>query len=193
MAFDYSPLTELEAINVMLGVIGETPVNTINIGLVNVAIAYQTLYNESRQIQARGFNFNTDSKYPIYPSTAGKLILPPNTLKADITDDYAYRYDITIRGQTVYDKTNHTTVFTEMVTFDLVTFLDFTELPQAARDYITIRAARKFQRRILGSATIDQLTRDEEIEAKVLMENGDSDQADYNMIDSVDTAFILAR
>ena len=193
MAFDYSPLTELEAINIMLGVIGETPVNSINTGLVNVAIAYQTLYNESRQIQSRGFNFNTESNYPVYPSIAGNLVLPPNTLKADITDDYSYRYDVTLRGLTVYDKTNHTNIFTEMVAFDIIVFLAFSDLPQAARDYITIRAARKYQRRVLGSATLDQLTKDEEIEAKVLMENGDSDQADYNMIDSVDTAFILAR
>lgn len=193
MAFDYSPLTELEAINVMLGVIGETPVNTINIGLVNVAIAYQTLYNESRLVQARGFNFNSETNYPIYPDVSGSLILPPNTLKADITDDYSYKYDVTLRGQTVYDKTKHSSVFTEMITFDLVVFLTFDQLPQSARDYITIRAARKYQRRVLGSATIDSITRVEEIEAKVLMENADSDQADYNMMNSVDTAFMLER
>ena len=186
-------MSELDSINIMLGVIGESPVNSVDVGLAPVAIAKQMLYNESRFVQTRGWDFNSEKNYPILLTSEGFLNLPPNTLKSDLTDTYSYKYDVVTRGFRVYNRGDHTYTFTESLTYDLVLFLPLTDLPQAAKDFITIRAARKFQRRLLGSDTLEAITRDEEMAAKVMLENTDSDQADYNMMDSVDTALIMAR
>ena len=56
--------TKLEAINVMLTAIGESPVNTITSSTTtDVSIAIQILDNVSREVQSVGWHFNTDTNY----------------------------------------------------------------------------------------------------------------------------------
>ena len=72
-----SPTTELEAINTMLSTIGESPVNTVeDTGNVDVVIARQILQTASREVQARGWHFNTEINYTITPDSDGYLVLP---------------------------------------------------------------------------------------------------------------------
>lgn len=59
-----SPTTELDAVNEIIGAIGEAPVNTLeNIMNVDVISALRILRNNNRSFQSRGWSFNSITEY----------------------------------------------------------------------------------------------------------------------------------
>lgn len=174
------PTTELEAVNVMLGTIGEQPVNSLDISTISeVSIASDMLYEVSREVQTRGWSFNEEDEYPLALS-GGEIPLPINCLKVVVSgeSDWLIR-----RGNRLYNRTKHTYVFTAGVDCTIVFFLPFTDLPQSMRNYITLRTARKFQVRILGSNTIEKFTEVDENQAWLTLCAEEVDQAGYSMVD----------
>ena len=77
--------TQLQAVNTMLGYIGEAPVNTLNSGLQEAEVAAILLDNVSREVQSACWSFNTDLRYTLTPNTAKEIVLPSNTLVVDTT------------------------------------------------------------------------------------------------------------
>jgi len=174
----YHVTTELEAVNVMLGTIGEMPVNSLDISTVSeVSIASDMIYEVSREFQSRGWSFNEEFDYPLSLSE-GEIPLPINCLKVVVTGESDY---IIRRGNRLYNRTNHTYTFTAGVDCTIVFFLPFTDLPQSARNYITLRAARKFQMRILGSEAIEKFTEVDEGQAWLSVIAEEVDQGGFNM------------
>jgi len=174
----YHVTTELEAVNVMLGTIGEMPVNSLDISTVSeVSIASNMLYEVSRELQTIGHSFNEEFDYPLALSE-GEIPLPINCLKVVVTGESDY---IIRRGNRLYNRTDHTYVFTAGVDCTIVFFLPFTDLPQSARNYITLRAARKFQMRILGSEAIEKFTEIDEQQAWLSVVAEEVDQGGFNM------------
>lgn len=177
-----SPTTELEAINTMLSTIGESPVNTVeDTGNVDVVIARQILQSVSREVQARGWHFNTEKNYNITPNSEGYLVLPNTVLKVDTVypDDSK---DVVVRGSKLYDRENHTYVFTDAVKVDMTVLLTFDELPEVARNYVTIRASRIFQERVVGSDTLQAFNSQDEARAMVSLMEYEADTADLNIL-----------
>lgn len=178
-----TPATELEAVNEMLSVIGESPVSTLDSdGFVDAVIARGILTRVSREVQTRGWNFNTIPEYTLTPDSNGELKLPLNILKLDQHHAYDGRVDCVQRGLKVFDKKSLSFVFDEPVKFEVVQFLDFDELPEYAKTYITIRAARIFQTRSVGSETSQGLTQEEELRAHVEALSADGDVSDFTML-----------
>jgi len=158
----YHVTTELEAVNVMLGTIGEQPVNSLDISTISeVSIASDMLYEVSREVQTRGWSFNEEDEYTLSVSE-GEIPLPTNCLKVVCSGETDW---IVRRGNRLYNRTDHTFTFAADVEASIVFFLPFTDLPQAARNYITLRTARKFQVRILGSDSIEKFTEIDENQA----------------------------
>ena len=63
-----TPMTELEAVNIILASIGESPVNSIeNPTNVDVINAIRILRNINRRIQSKGWTFNTIESYTMTP------------------------------------------------------------------------------------------------------------------------------
>ena len=177
-----SPTTELEAINTMLSTIGESPVNTVeDTGNVDVVIARQILQNVSREVQARGWHFNTEINYTITPDSEGYLVLPKTVLKADTVYPDSSK-DVVVRGSKLYDRENHTYVFTDAVKVDMTILLTFDELPEVARNYVTIRASRIFQERVVGSDTLHAFNSQDEARAMVSLMEYEADTADLNIL-----------
>jgi len=190
----YAPTTELEAVNVMLSVIGEAPVSSLNLsGFSDVAIAQSILLETSREVQSEQWSCNTEENYELVPNTDGHITIPSNVLKLDTSWDYEYKYKIVQRGPRAYDKIKHTYVFTEPVKFDITWFLPFTDLTETLRRYITVAAARKFQKRFYGSDTIDGFTQEDEFKAKANALSSDGYEADYNMTANYSVYNILMR
>ena len=177
-----SPTTELEAINTMLSTIGESPVNTVeDTGNVDVVIARQILQSVSREVQARGWHFNTEINYTITPDSEGYLVLPNTVLKADTVYPDSSK-DVVVRGSKLYDRENHTYVFTAAVKVDMTILLTFDELPEVARNYVTIRASRIFQERVVGSDTLHAFNSQDEARAMVSLMEYEADTADLNIL-----------
>jgi len=182
-------MTELEAVNMCLAAIGESPVNTLsNTGLADVASARAKILEFSRTIQSTGWAFNTESQFPLTRAPDGTITAPQNTLKASV-DRTVSSAQIALRGQKVYDKVAHTYIFKQDLKVTAVFFLDWEELPQPARQYIAICAARSFQGNNLSSETLDSLTADDELKALIALKDSESDDGDFNMfLDSFSVA-----
>ena len=68
-------MTELEAVNVLLTTIGEAPVNTLTgKQTTDVAIAQQVLNEVNREVQSRGWHFNTEYDVELIPDTSNNIL-----------------------------------------------------------------------------------------------------------------------
>ena len=187
--------TKLEAVNTMLGVIGESPVNTISGSSlpVSVVTALNVLDEVNREVQSEGWHFNTEFEYPMVRNSSNQFPLPTNTLKIDVPIDKYTDIDIVQRGSNLYDRKNHTDVFDEDLDVTITFELTFEELPQQFRTYATIKAARKFANRFLGSPEIEAFTLRDEINAKATAVDSDSENADRTIFDNYDVLRVIDR
>lgn len=194
MSLSLTPMTELEAVNRMLFTIGETPINTIeNSGLVDAVTARQVLAQASRDTQLVGWEWNSEEDYPLVPSfPEGEIILPPNTLKVD-TSGVSADLNLVQRGTRLYDRKNHTYAINQTVYVDIVLLLPFEELPEAARSYISIKAARQFQAGFIGSDTLFKFTQYDEQTAWKNLIDAESEGQDLNILDNSSVAKGLIR
>jgi hypothetical protein len=101
--------------------------------------------------------------------------------------------DITIRGNKVYNRKDHTFTFSKAISVDMVVLLEWDDLPEPARQYIVSRASREFQRRVVGSGQLDQFNADDELRLLIALQDFDGATADYNMLDGGFSANILWR
>jgi hypothetical protein len=187
--------TKLEAVNTMLGVIGESPVNTISGSSlpVSVVMALNVLDEVSREVQSEGWHFNTEFEYPLVRNSSNQFSLPTNTLKIDTPIDKYTDIDVVQRGTSLYDRKNHTDVFNEDLEVTITFELAFEDLPQQFRTYINIKAARKFANRFLGSPEIESFTLRDEINAKATAVDSDSENADRTIFDNYDVLRVIDR
>lgn len=183
--------SELEAINTLLGSIGESKINTLLVtGMADVAAAKDTLLEVSRAAQTVGYHFNTESAFPLPRGSDNTITLPPNVLKVSIPDNS----NIVQRGSKLYDKEKHTDVFEKTQEGTLVFFLEWDDLPQAARHYIMIAASRVFQARTLGSDTQYRFSEADEAKALKALNEAEGETGSYNMFrDSSSVSGIVSR
>lgn len=188
-----TPMTELEAVNDMLEAIWEAPVNSLESPVLDdVATAKRLLDKTSREVQARGWHFNTRVGVAISPDvTTSKIPVPNNALRIDI--ERSDTRDVTQRGRFLYNITENKFEFTSAVKADIVELLAWDELPEPVKNYIAIRAAIGFQTRMLGDAP-GRYTPQDEQDALATMKDADGDSADYNVLNgSYSVASILYR
>ena len=154
-----TPTTELDAVNLMLSTVGESPITSLEDGSsVDTSQARLMLANVSRQVQQRGWWFNTEEEYPLIPDNYSKNILvPANTMKITPEDPA-----IILRGNKLYHSTKHTYSFDSTILVEIVFLLPYEELPEPARNLIAQRAGRMFQERMFGSDTLSSFTKTDE-------------------------------
>jgi hypothetical protein len=184
--------TKLEAVNIMLSTIGEAPVNSLSSGLVDAELAETILNTVSKNVQSDGWNFNREYDYTITPTAKGEINLPSNILRADAALE-PYSKDLVQRGTRMYDKKEHTFNIGMPVKLDVVFELDFADIPEVAKRYITIKAARIFQDRVVGSDTLHGFTEMEEQAAFYSLREFEGDTEDFNIFDSYDVYRVVDR
>jgi hypothetical protein len=180
--------SKLEAVNSMLGHIGESPVNSIsdtNALPISAATAISVLDEVSRSVQAEGWHFNTELKVTLSPAGDGTITLSDDILEVDTTDT---SIDIAQRGLSLFDRSNNTSVFSKDLEVNLTRLLDFTSLPEAARRYITLRSSRVFQGRMVGSRELEALIARDEYNARADLMDAEGNNSDRTIFDSYDVA-----
>ncbi len=184
-------MTELEAVNVLLTTIGESPVSTLSGNqVVDVAIAQQVLLEVSREVQQMGWHFNTDTRVELSPAIDTFIYVPTDTARIDITNS---SNDIVARDGRLYNLTDKTYVFTDKLEGTVVYFYDFDKLPDVAKKYITTRASRIYADRLLNSQAIHKMISKDEAKALVDLREYEGDTADYNMNQNYSVARVLNR
>ena len=192
MATLITPTTELEAVNECLANIGQSPVSSISgdIG-VDAELALKLVRSINRELQVKGWHWNTEYDYPLTPNGDGDIILPTNTLWIDTGGKDAPK-DYIQRGSRLYNKEDRTYTFTGEVRVTITLGFPFDELPESARRYIAMRAARIFQERTEGTSGDEDMMMEQRAYADLMADN--LRMADHNLFeDNISTFEILRR
>ena len=171
----------------MLGYIGEAPVNSISNSEelpVSAANAVTILDETSKEVQSTGWHFNTEKDVTLSPSN-DKITLDADVLQVD--HEGAEDVDLVQRGTSLFDRKNNTDAFTADIKVTVVKELLWDSLPEQARRYITLRATRYLQSRIVGSRELEALILRDEFAAKANLETSDNRNADRTIFDNYDT------
>ena len=175
--------TELEAINIMMASIGETPVNTLTGTLpADVVMARSTLTEINKQVQSEGWSFNTEIDVTLTRDSSNNINLSSDVLRVDANIHQHPTIDPIQRALKLYDRQNNTFVFEEDLICTVVYLRTFAEIPEQARYYITIRAARLFVDRLVGDDGLRTYTQQDETRARVILTETDYANADHNLL-----------
>ena len=185
--------SKLEAVNSMLGHIGETPVNSISNTSalpVSAATAIYALDEISREVQSEGWHFNTEVNVTLSPAGDGTITLTDDIIEMDTIDS---SIDVVQRGLKLFDRSNNTSVFTSNLKVTQTRLLDWESLPEPARRYITLKASRVFQGRLVGSRELEALIARDEYNARADLMDSEVSTADRTIFDSYDVASRVGR
>ena len=176
---------ELPAVNEILASVGQAPVTTLDQTNPDVAIAYDTLLQVSREVQAEGWTFNTEHEYETTTDSNKEYVIPNNMLQVDLNNyDNTYSTkNVVRRNGKLYDKYNHTYEITddasEEIKLDIVWFFDWVDLPVPIQDYIVSRAAAIVSSRIVGDSQQYQLLALKEQQTRATAMEYECNQGDY--------------
>lgn len=174
--------TELEAVNVMLTNIGETPVSSLeDEQVVDAAMARSILSNVTRELQTQAFHWNTDIQLKLTRNTKKQIVLPPNVMRVSPSGNDKM-LAVVQRGRFLYNRGSHTYEFDHDVTCDVTIALPFDEIPEVARRYITLRSARIFQERMISSDRLSAMDRADEFKAYSDLLNEEAQVGGYNAL-----------
>jgi len=183
MAFiSLTPMSELEAVNLLLSAIGEAAVSSLETATtVEVTQAKKLLSNVNRAAQQKGWHFNTE--WDVVLTRDSDDMIP---LSESILSVYQPGQLMTIRGRSgsmyAYDLDNNTFTWTKNLNNAVtITLLDFIDSPNTFRQYVTTRAARIFQEEIIGQVSAETVNRQEEAEAYADLLDDDAERAGLNV------------
>lgn len=178
--------TKLQAINTMLSTVGEPPVNSLSAQRADSLIAQNILDEISREVLTYGWQFNTDEDVVMTPDTGtGFIYISDKIVRVDMDRSYS-NYDIVVRGNRLYNRKTNSYVFTESIKVIQIYLMEFEEMPETAKRYITIRSARVFQDRMVGSEKNNAFTLRDEVAALAAMTEYENEVGDYTIFDSPD-------
>ena len=175
--------TELECINIMLAAIGEAPINSL-IGTlpVDARIAQSTLTEVNKSVQSEGWSFNTEIDVTLTRDGSNQINIETNILRIDANIHQHPTIDPIQRGLKLYDRQNNKYEFDEDLICTVVYFRDFDEIPEPARHYINIQAARKFVDRLVSDQSLRTYTEQDEKRARAILMETDLSNGDHNLL-----------
>ena len=180
--FTTVPVNELEAVNMLLAAVGEAAVSSLETATtVDVTQAKNLLSNINREVQQKGWHFNTEWDVVLSLDSDSRIPLGTSVLSI-----YSPTKMTTIRGREgspfLYDLDNNTFTWTASINDAVtITLLDFEDIPQTARQYITTKAARIFQEEIIGQVSAEAVNRQEEVETYADLLDDEGERSGYNV------------
>ena len=180
--FTLVPVNELQAVNTLLAAIGEAAVSSLETATtVDVTQAKNLLSNINREVQQKGWHFNTE--WDVILSLDSDSRIPLGT---SILSIYSPTKLTTIRGREgspfLYDLDKNTFTWEASVNDAVtITLLDFEDIPQTARQYITTKSARIFQEEIIGQVSAEAVNRQEEVEAYADLMDDEGERSGFNV------------
>lgn len=135
-------LTTLDAVNDMLGLLGELPVNDLEQAHPLIPAALRHLNTANATYQSKKMWFNVE--YPtLTPQIDGKIMLPNNTAGADSLTEYPR---LAVRGRYLYNLDDVTGVFSGPVKVRLHRIVPFEDTPISVRALVSAQASLAFSR-----------------------------------------------
>ena len=167
--------TELSAVNSILGAIGQSPITTLNFQNPEISFIYNLLRDE-------GWHFNTEKHIKFSPDADGKIAIGDDILSMDLNENNVKRtFNLVRRNGFLYDKIDHTDVFTADVDLDVVRLYNFEDLPIIFRRYIIYRAARVAATQLVANPALVKLLAVQEQQGRAALVEYECNQADHSM------------
>jgi len=192
--------TELEAVNTMLSVIGEAPINSLEASqqTTDVSMAKKLLTEVSREIQSGSWDFNREYDVILTPDIDNNINIATNVARIDVEPENSASSGTSLiqyiqRGDKLYNKTDKTYTITNTLKCTVTYMLSWADLPQTARHYIMIRASRKFQDRVVGSEKHHEFNQIDEYQALVTFKDAETDGGDFSIFDNYDVYRVIDR
>ena len=188
--------TELEAVNTILSTIGEAPLSTLTGSLPVDGTTAKNILNEiSREVQSAGWHFNSHYKVDLTRDADNKVPVGTDVLRVELNNKYdKSSYDVVQRDSYLYNLAKNSETFDQDFTDNSIVYLlDFSKLPEPARRYITIRAARVFHDRTLGANTLHKFSSEDEARSLAVMKQDEANTADHSIFDSQLQSYIVNR
>ena len=175
--------TELSAVNNILGAIGQSPLTTLNFDNPEVSFIYNLLRDANVDTQAEGWHFNTEKHVKYTPDTNGKIAIGNDILSMDVHDNHIRRnYNLVRRNGFLYDKQDHTDVFTvDSIDLDVVRLYNFEDLPIVFRRFITYRASAAAATQLVANPNLVRLLTNQAGLARAALQEYECNQGDHNM------------
>ena len=189
----YGASTELDAVNSILMSVGESPVNSLSVQSPEVVIAQKTLQQVCREILAEGWKFNTETQYPITLDANDHAIIPANVLQIDLNRfRHPDAYDTVRKSDSgtmkLYDLHEHSFKFENStggkIYVDIIWMIEFGDIPEVFKDYITVRATRIASNRMVNNPEAAELISVDEAQARATALEYDTNQGDYNIFNN---------
>jgi hypothetical protein len=175
--------TLLDAVNACLFSIGEAPVSDI---LANEAVDVNTAIGIINAIdlsvQSVGWSWNRETSLLLNPDASKFIQLPGLTLRVSnaywaSTGSIAR---VVQRGTRLYNTEDHTFEFTDGIEVDMLTRMDFDQLPEPARRYITALSVDRFQATQQNNSGVKRVTEQDIVLAKAALEQHEDEVARTN-------------
>ena len=178
--------TLIDAVNICLENIGEQPVDNLdNEQIQDARIAQRTCLEVHKEGQTKGWSWNTEYSYPFSRDSLTGYIEVPETVVGFSVNRYQYNGRFQLRGQKVYDLLKRTFLIDSQITelaADVIWLLAWDDVPEAYNRWVTIRAARIFSDRTLGSEQLFKYTLNDEQDAQAELERIELEQEQANML-----------
>lgn len=179
--------TRKDAVNDILAAIGEQPVNSIegNDIPLDVSVILRTLNEVSREVQEKGWKFNTE-RTELEADSNGNITVADNVAKVDFTNTARTEADPVLRGGNLYDVYNATDNFGAGKSFkaEVVYLFDFDELPSGIKHYIATKAGRRFLQNYHPDRESVQFSGADEADALAEARREDANNADRNIFNN---------
>lgn len=178
-------LTKLEAVNIVLDSIGETPVSSLTSGLPDAEAAEAKLDEVTTEVLAKGWHQNTNYNVKLTRNYLNKIVIPNTYIKVDTVGENK-ELNVTVRTEQnvryLFDLKKQTFIFDTDPYCNVVIKLDFPDLTPTMQLYIARKAARTFQESAMGSAALDSFTVRSEAESYAALLDAEAEVEDNNIL-----------
>ena len=202
--------SDLSAVNSILGAIGQAPVTKLEYDNPEISLVYNLLKECTVDVQTEGWQFNTEYSRYFPLNTSNEIPIPEGTLRASLSQERIIKhnsFNVTIREGKLYNLDLHTYDFEGWeaqrpvkngtkwkyekapgVCLDVVTLLDFDDLPSVAQRYVTYCAAQRAATQLVTNRELTQLIQQQTGMLRAQMTNFECEQANANFMGYQDPA-----
>ena len=187
--------TQLEAVNRMRALIGAGAVNSLTSATdEDTTLAISTLNDVIRELQLRGWHWNTDLEQSITEDSNGRHPWQSDWIAFDPLPGAYPSLDLVRRGGFLHDlKTGSNQFSTSPLKGDVVRFVQWDDMPQEARNFCMIRATRIFLGTQMPDETRAGFALADERRAWAILEQRETEQGDYTIFDTGPAVYVRNR
>ena len=150
----------------------------------DVISAEQTLDEVLRHIASETHFYNTYEKVTLTPDSNGFIYVSDDIYNVQLLTN---PYDqVVIKGDRVYNLTEKTFVWSKPTEFEVVYYLEFSDLPEQTVRYVIASTARKLYFKLFGPSANLQVLAGEEKMYYDMWKRWEYDQGDYNLLNNSD-------